>query len=185
MITMREATEAEMILEFAKAECDGHPLVTNADLEDADQNRQRERLLDGRGYSSRCALFMDFPRDVTWRLATLSIADFEALQYLNCTPWKKLAASLRVTDGAASVVAETFQPCFKDRAAKINAIAQSLRGGVDLTALILVEAGDGRIIVAEGNHRATAFVVADIDRPILAMIGTSAGMAPWANRCWR
>jgi hypothetical protein len=186
MMIMGGATDAQMILEFLKAEHSGHPLVVHANLGDEGENREREEMLDRRGYRERTHLFHLFPRDVTWRWAQLSIDEFEPLRHLNCEPWRSLTGkTLRVFDAAARIGAGVFDPNVRADVSKMRAIAETLRGGNDLSAaLILAEAGDGRIIIAEGNHRAIGYVLAVVDRPILALCGTSASMAQWANHRW-
>jgi hypothetical protein len=70
-----------MILEFLKSEYG--PLINNADLSDAEQNAARAHMLEmRRGYTSRRALFKNFPRDVCWRLAKLTSGDFKRLRYV-------------------------------------------------------------------------------------------------------
>jgi hypothetical protein len=71
-----------------------------------------------------------------------------------------------VIDGADQVRNGTFDPTVATHASKIMAIADSISAGRELrAALILGDAGDGRWIIAEGNHRATAYVLLmSIDR---------------------
>jgi hypothetical protein len=186
VIVLRNASEEEMVLEFLKAEHSDHPLVANANFDDEEENRKRARLLDGRGYSSRERLFLGFPHDATWKFVRLSIKDFETLRYLNCTPWRTIAPSLRVLDGADHVRHGSLDPSVAIHGSKILAIADSIRSGHDLkAALILGDAGDGRMIIAEGNHRATAYALAEVDRPIIALLATAPSMAGWANGRWQ
>lgn len=130
---------------------------------------------------------MNFPRDVRWRRSKLSSGDYERLTYLNSPPWRPLAGSeLRVMDGAFRIAENTFDRTISARhVSKIQSMVRSIRDGYDPGgALILAEVGDGRLTVLEGNHRATAFVIADVGRPIAALIGSSPGMVAWANQAW-
>jgi hypothetical protein len=189
-VTMqRAASEEEMILEFLKAEY-RRPLIDDADLSDAQQNAQRAQMLDQRrGYTSRRYIFTNFPRDVHWRCSTLMSKDFEHLRYVNSSPWRPLAgADLRVVDGADRIKQNSFNRAIPDiemLVSKIRSIARSINEGRDPgAALILAEVGDGRMVLLEGNHRATAYVIANVARPIATLIGSSPGIIVWANQAW-
>jgi hypothetical protein len=185
----RDASEEEMILEFLKAEC-SRPLIYDADLSDAVQNAKRAQKLDARrGYTSRTAIFRNFPREVRWRYSTLTAQDFERLRYVNSSPWRQLAGDgLRVIDGANHIkqnIPNPAVPGIHTLTLKIEAIARSIREGRDPTAaLIVAEVGDGRMIVLEGNNRATAYVIANVGRPVVTLFGSSPGMVAWANQGW-
>jgi hypothetical protein len=190
MIVERDASEEEMILEFLKAEC-GRPLIDDADLSDAAQNAQRAKMLDARrGYLSRQSIFTNFPSDVHWKSLKLTSQDFPHLRYVNSSPWRPLAGeALRVTDGASRIVESTFDfaiPNIDLVVAKIQSIARSIREGRDVgPALILADIGDGKMVLLEGNHRATAYVIANVGKPIPALSGSSPDMIAWAAQIWR
>jgi hypothetical protein len=94
-----------------------------------------------------------------------------------------------VTDGATRISENAFDPTIdgiERCASKIRDMAQSLQNGDDFTAaLILADVGDGRLVVIEGNHRATALVIANVGRSIPALIGSWPVMGAWANQSWR
>jgi hypothetical protein len=187
MIVERDASEEEMILQFLKAEC-GRPLIDDADLSDQEQNVRRAQMLDERrGYTSRSLLFANFPRDVHWKYSKLTKEDFERVRYVNSSPWRPLAGSeLRVIDGARRIAEESPTIPEGVHVQKIRNIVRSIREGRDVdAALILADVGDGRLVLMEGNNRAIAFVIASIDRPIAALLGSSPEMASWANQSWR
>jgi hypothetical protein len=187
MIVQRDASEEEMILEFLKAEF-GRPLIDDADLSNAEENAKRSQMLDARrGYTSRTLIFKNFPRAVSWKYCTLTKEDFGSLRYVNSSPWRTLAGpDLRVVDGANHIRENTLDRTILDVVApKVQAIAHSIAEGRHPdAALILAEIGDGRLIVLEGNHRATAFVLANTDRPVTALVGSSPEMVSWANQAW-
>jgi hypothetical protein len=189
MIEERDASEEEMVLEFLKAECG--PLIDDANLSDFEQNARRAQVLDSlRGYARRSSLFANFPRDVRWKRSKLTNADYEHLRYVNSSPWRQLAGpGLRVIDGASRISENNFDRTvdgIERIASKIQAIVRSILAGRQPdAALILSEVGDGRLVVLEGNNRATAFVIANVDRPIAILIGSSSGMALWADQVWR
>jgi hypothetical protein len=188
MIEERAVSEEEMLLEFVKSEYGD--LINDPDLSDAEQNARRAHMLEmHRGYTSRRGLFRNFPHEVHWRLAKLTTGDFERLRYVNSSPWRPLTGlSLRVIDGASRIAERTFDPKIdgiERCASKIWDIARSIQhGGNVIAALILADVEDGRLVVIEGNHRATAFVIANVGSPIPALIGSSPGMARWSNQTW-
>jgi hypothetical protein len=185
MIEKRLSSEPEMILEFVKAE--GGPLINEPDLTNADQNFKRALMLDAlRGYTSRRWLFRNFPQDASWRLYELTSEDYEHLLYVNSSPWNDLVPNLRVKDGADLIEKNAFDPInqeFVRRALIIRSIAQSIQAGRPPSAvLILAQIEDDKLVVIEGNHRATAFVIAGTS--CNALVGSSQGMAAWANQRW-
>jgi hypothetical protein len=188
MITEREASEHEMVLEFLRAEMDA--LITFADLSDEEANGKRAYVLDSlRGYTSRKWLFSNFPNDVSRKLVRLTNDDLLSVRYVNCSPWRSLAgAGLRVIDGANSIRENTFDPAIpgvEKSVLKIRTLVRSIQEGRDPAGLlILAEVGDGRLGLLEGNHRATAYAIANIARPIVALIGSSPHMVSWGNQAW-
>jgi hypothetical protein len=187
MIIEDNVSENEMVLEFLKSEI--RPLIEDANLSDGDGNRRRANLLDClRGYQRRTSLFQNFPVDAKWRRLSLGTRDLAHVKYLNSSTWRSLAGrELRVVDGAARIVDRSFDrtiPNIDKCVAHVRAIAQSICEGRDLPALILADLGDGTAVVIEGNHRATAYVIAGVECPISALSGSSTGMAAWASQCW-
>jgi hypothetical protein len=186
MIVERHASEEEMILQFLKAEY-VRPLIDDADLSDQEQNARRAQMLDERrGYTSRSFLFANFPHGVQWKYSKLTKEDFERVRYVNSSPWRPLAGrELRVIDGARRIAEGSPTIPSGVHVQKINNIVRSIREGRDPdAALILADVGDGRLMLLEGNNRATAFVIASVDRPIAALLGSSPHMASWANQTW-
>jgi hypothetical protein len=189
---MRElgpASNDEMVLAFLRAEIDSprahfylqalsaytvdRSLVDNADLADDRANRVRVAVLGAvRGYGRNERLFYGFPSDTKWRRVLVDPSEFSKLRYLNDgASWVRLAESRSVEDGARN--------CINDAglAARICALVQAINCGAAIPDLILIEDTD-RLVVLEGNNRATAYVKA-ATTSIRAFVGSSPTMHQW------
>jgi hypothetical protein len=187
MIIERAASESEMVLEFLRAEV-GSVIGPEADLSDPQQNEKRMRILDClRGYVQRRFLFSKFPTDTVWSRRRLTVEDFPSLRYVRCSPWRQLAGDdLSVAAGAKRIRDRTFDKRdteIMSLVPKIEAIARAINDGVDLTPVILAESTN-ELVVLEGNHRVTGFVLAQSDRPMVALCGSSSSMPEWARQSW-
>jgi hypothetical protein len=187
MIIERDASENEMVLEFLRAEV-GSVIGAEADLSDPEQNDKRAKVLDClRGYAQRRWLFRKFPTDTVWRRAKLAVEDYPRLRYVRSSPWRQLAGeNLSVVVGAKRILDGSFDKANMEivrRVPKMEAIARAIRDGVDLSPVILVESGN-EVVILEGNHRVTGFVLAQSDRPMLALFGSSPSMLDWARQSW-
>jgi hypothetical protein len=68
-------------------------------------------------------------------------------------------------------------------AINIEALASAIKNRTDLPPVILAEAPD-ELIVLEGNHRATAFLIAQSTGELPAICGSSPSMHVWARESW-
>jgi hypothetical protein len=192
---MRElgpASTDEMVLCFLRAEIDSpirgqfykqildillfdrSSLIDNADLNDCRTNCVRGIVLGAiRGYGHNRALFDGFPPDTTWRHVLLDPVDFKSLKYIgDRASWQNLASTRSVEDGARNYVHD------QALAARVDGLVQEINRGALIPELILVEEAD-RLVVLEGNTRATAYVKA-ATTSIPALIGNSPTMRQWA-----
>lgn len=55
-----------------------------------------------------------------------------------------------------------------------------MRDGVVFRELIAVSDLTGGLVLVEGHTRATAYLLADVDRSLLAFLGTSPSIVTWA-----
>jgi hypothetical protein len=148
-------------------------LIDNADLNDADANRIRARVLGPvRGYGHNELLFRGFPTDTTWRRVQLDPPDFHKLNYLNCSPFPELTDGTR----AIEVGARNYHRD-GELALRVDNVVQAIEKGVSLQELILVEDADS-LVVLEGNTRATAYVKASTTS-FSALVGSSPTMYTW------
>jgi hypothetical protein len=190
MIIDSDASESEMVLEFLRAEV-GSLIGQGApapDLSDAHDNSKRAFILDClRGYSRRIWLFSKFPTDTVWKRVKLTREDFPNLRYVRSSPWRQLAGDdLSVVTGAKRIMEGTFDRTYAEiarRVPKIEAVARAIRDGADLPPVILITAGSDHVVV-EGNRRVTGFVMAQSDRPMLALCGSSPSMLEWSQQAW-
>ena len=148
-------------------------LIDNADLNDADANRIRARVLGPvRGYGHNELLFRGFPTDTTWRRVQLDPPDFHKLNYLNCSPFPELTDGTR----AIEVGARNYHRD-GELALRVDNVVQAIEKGASLEELILVEDADS-LVVLEGNTRATAYVKASTTS-FSALVGSSPTMYTW------
>jgi len=59
-------------------------------------------------------------------------------------------------------------------------MVDAVRQGKSLGAMILVEGKNNDLIIVDGNNRAVAYVVANVETPVAAFIGSSPSMSKWA-----
>jgi hypothetical protein len=148
-------------------------LIDNADLNDANANRIRARVLGPvRGYGHNELLFRGFPTDTTWRRVQLDPPDFHKLNYLNCSPFPELTDGTR----AIEVGARNYHRD-GELALRVDNVVRAIEKGVSLQELILVEDADS-LVVLEGNTRATAYVKASTTS-FSALVGSSPTMYTW------
>jgi hypothetical protein len=180
----------EMVLSFIRAEIDSpvwgpsyeevlgalhadrSTLIDNGDLNDGSANHVRGAVLGMvRGYGRNGFLFSGFPLDTTWRRVLLDHADFQTLKYVNSGPWKDLFTTRSVEDGARNYQRDA------GLAARVDDSVQKINRGDSIAEIILVEDAD-RLVVLEGNTRATAYLKI-ATTPIPALIGSSPAMHQW------
>jgi hypothetical protein len=197
---MRElgaASEDEMVLEFIRAEIDSPQfaehyrlssegrtaLVDNGDPRDQRQNELRSQILDGvRGYPSRKALFLGFPREIAWRRVALSLAELRACRHLNYRTFVALSSKSRLVGDAAAHAALgdlALDPEAENTRRAILAIAVQIRNGKTHPALIAIDAGDGSMVLIEGNKRAAALAVVGVEASVEVLVGTSVAVRGW------
>lgn len=196
---MREigpTTEAEMVLEFLRAEIDSPrfgphcdavlrqtgmtrpQLLDTPDLGDKHGNRARAAILGTtRGYGQGRWLFAGMPADTTWRRVEASPAELGTFRFARHEVWLRLSRDTRlVADGAANVdVVETGEAT-RDN---VRGIISRLQRGDSFPQLIAVTDG-GVPVLVEGHTRATAYVRANTPAGIAVLIGYSPLMSQWA-----
>jgi hypothetical protein len=206
MLEHGDASEDEMVLCFLKAEIDSPrwgphydnslqarqldraSLIDNANLTDVDAISNRRLILgDVRGYGRGGYLFNGFPNDTKWRRVLIDPSEFGSLKYIKSEPFLALSGDTRsVLDGAQNMkdapkdVIERIDRV--DNAAnlftRINDAAKKVTQGLAMEPLILVEDTQQRLVIIEGNTRATAFAIV-ATKPIPAIVGSAPGMKDW------
>jgi hypothetical protein len=189
MKLLRPATEAEMVLAFVRAEVDRESLpawarvvIDAPDTSDESQNALRARLLDRRGYRQNESLFKDFPADVSWQRASLTIDELSRASYINChePTWQTYSGGTRlIADGARNVGKVTLP---NDPTAVILAIAAAVKQGRSFPELILVgspNANPEQLVLLEGHKRATAYVYGGQPSELETLVGFSPDIDGW------
>lgn len=172
MIDKGAASENEMILEYLSAESPRDDCVRFARLSDELGNRDRRNLLGAlHGFGRNDALFEGFPEGIQWHRYALSPRELGAAKYIRQRKWIDLSRGTRlVAEGAANVDRDP------EVARRVSAIVRSV--GTTLPRLIAVREKDAReIVLLEGQHRATALVMAQTGIEVL--LGTSPEIVNW------
>lgn len=204
MRMLRPSTENEMIAEFLRQEYASFDrygltisaalagegledsIITNADIENADQNEARLRLFGRyRGYGQlRDSFFTDFPAGrVQWAWVELSQDELMATQFVRY--WADIWAGSRQPRELAQQILHGDIPVWADEqdAVRVHVErAQRIREGLRLPPLIMVSADGGQTRVAmEGNSRLTSYGLAYPDGParLPVLLGCSPDIARW------
>jgi len=193
MLELGPATNDEAVLAFLQSEIespeygptivhllsqicyDRSVLIDNADLSDAHANCARAIILGAyRGYGRNDVLFYGFPSDTKWQRESLDLDDIGRLKYVGYIPFLNLTHGTRlVVDGASNYKSDTAI------AEKVDQILEKISRGILFPEFVLVEDPNKQLVIIEGNHRATAYIVAGIDVRISALIGRSPTMHHW------
>jgi hypothetical protein len=100
------------------------------------------------------------------------------VKYANHSTWVSLSGGTRiVADGAKNV---DFLAAAEDANKNIKAVADDLRSGKRYAELIGVEGEAGKIILAEGHTRATAYALTQLPECAECFVGSSPTMRTWA-----
>ena len=149
-------------------------LIDKADLADIYANCARTVVLSiVRGYARNDALFRGFPMDTKWRRVALDLAEFHRLRHVNDRDfWVKVTRGTRlINESARNYKGEQIEPT-------VNGLVEALRRGDTIPDIILVEDSQGRLVILDGNRRATACAIAKPSH-VSAFLGTSPTMDQW------
>jgi len=163
----------------------GLALARNPDLDNADQNAERRRIIaSAHGFGRGALIFAGLEADITWRRERASVADVAAMLYSNRNAtWTTLApATRKVAEGAANA-ATVFAG--DDTNMHILSLARTICHGDPppvLAPLICLRVPDGGISLLEGHTRATAIVLEGHRLPdgVEAYVGDSPSIRNWA-----
>lgn len=191
MIKLGSASIDDAVLAFLQAEIEaergphiGHAiealgydrsaLIDKADLSDAHANTVRAFILGAyRGFGRNELLFQGFPSDTSWRRVLLDVNDIGQLRYVGIQAFIDLSKGTQlVAQGARNYKANP------ETAKKVDVIREKISRGVLFPELVLVQDGQSRFVIIEGNHRATAYAVERVNG-VRALVGTSVTMDRW------
>ena len=191
MVELDSATIDDAVLAFLQAEIEsergpyiGHAiealrydrsrLIDKPDLSDVHANSARAVILGAyRGFGRNEFLFQGFPSDTSWRRVLLDLNDIGQLRYVGIQALIDLSKGTQlVAQGAGNYKANP------ETAKKVDIIREKISRGVSFPELVLVQDGQSRFVIIEGNHRATAYAVERVD-DVHALVGTSVSMDRW------
>jgi hypothetical protein len=204
---VRESSEREMIAEFLRQEWaaqerygalirealaahgESPELITDETLTDHLPSAARRRAVFGtyRGYGTdRPSYLGTFPdRGVVWDRVALTPDELLATRYIRYSFWEELSGGTRSPVVAAKRILANDLPrtlLYQEAREAFLALADRLRGGLEVPPLILVSADNGVTrVVLEGHARITGYALAPevIPDPIVCLLGRSAAVAEW------
>jgi len=176
---------SEVVRHLEQRGCDRR-LIDDGDPANETENLRRRQLLAAwRGWGRNTMLFRDFPTDVSWYQARLTVSELGRAKYAAWDEWEKLTRMTMLVMDGANNAANPFYASENIRA-HVPEIAAAIRAGAFLPELILVGKPDSdEIVLVEGHKRATAYVLAveDPGEEVAAIVGTSPSIAVWCG--WR
>ena len=163
----------------------GLALARNPDLNNAEQNAERRRIIaSAHGYGRGALIFAGLEDDIKWRRVRASIADVAAMLYSNRNAtWTTLAPATRTVAEGASNAPRVFSG--DDTNMHILSLARTIchaDAAPVMSMLICLRLPDGVTAVLEGHTRATAIVMEGHKLPdgVEAFIGDSPSIKNWA-----
>jgi hypothetical protein len=163
----------------------GLALARNPDLDNAEQNAERRRIIaSAHGFGRGSLIFAGLEDDIKWRRVRASIADVSSMLYSNRNAtWTTLAPATRTVAEGAANAAVVFAG--DDTNMHILSLARTICHAEPtpfLSELICLRLPGGRISLVEGHTRATAIVLEGHKLPdgIEAFIGDSPSINKWA-----
>jgi hypothetical protein len=160
-------------------------LARNPDLDDADHNAERRRIIAAaHGFGRGALIFAGLDDDITWHRVRASITEVAAMLYSNRNAtWTTLAPATRTVAEGASNAPLVFSGDGTNM--HILSLARTIchaDPAPALAELICLRLPDGGISVLEGHTRATAIVLEGHRLPegVDAYIGDSPSIGNWS-----
>jgi hypothetical protein len=197
---LRPASEAEAVAAFLRAEIESarwgdqlrvllredgvdEAVLVHPDVEDADANAYRARVLDRhRGWLRRIGLFHGLPRELDWILVALTPEEVLAIRYIDWDWWLEISDGTRDPSVAAERIRGGLVPgadLDSDRA-----LAERLRSPTPPPELIAIAPPDlSKLVLLEGHVRLTAYALFPEMLPdeLHVFAGTSDDVDRWSE----
>jgi hypothetical protein len=155
------------------------PLITAADLGDADQNRARRAILAAtRGYGENRDVFENFPARVRWIRAMLAPGELARVRYIEYSYWNELSGGSRLPSDAAQQIRRGVR-VFGVSNRRFLRAARAVERGERFPPLILAGRRRERLICLEGHVRLTAYALARFPCEVECLVGTARTMDRW------
>lgn len=140
--------------------------ITNPNLDDMSENNSRLKVL--RDYRH---WFKDDVYAYSWELVELTSEEVKEIRYIDYSYWNELSDNTHLVGIAAKNV-RRGKVVFDVRNDNFFSIANAVEAGTQFPPIIVLDRKKGREIV-EGHARATGYsLVANPDKPLLAIVGT-------------
>ena len=161
MRTIRNVTEAEVLVCFWRAELAASSRWTDAEVD------ERKRT-----WRERIGLFHGFPRDVDWERVALTADEVLGILYIDWDWWVRVSKGTRL----ATVAAEVQGRDDGDRA-----IAAAVDTNPEL--IVVTDPARSRLVLLEGHVRLTAYAAFPEYLPaeLELYLGTSPTIADWSE----
>jgi hypothetical protein len=194
--------ESEVVLAFLRGEINserfgdnvknaivqagGIELVSNPDLDSAEENAARRSALStARGWPN-AEIFEGFPREVEWFRGVLTPADLERVRFIEYSYWNELSGGSRLPVDVLPTLRAGKLPkwltdldtswCFKfaARLAKVESID-------DVIVMATLDLSD--LVLLEGHARLTALFVGGLQRKLIvnSYLGMSTELRNWSG----
>lgn len=176
MNILRASSEAEMIAEFLKAEYRSErfseqikeamsalslneSIILSADLNNADENNARKKLLgEFRGYGLNRELFERFPTEITWSLCNFVNGDLKNIRYIDYSYWNELSQGTRSPLTAAQTILNGIEIYEQSNEGFVKA-AKFLKDGGKFLRTILLTSDFEHFVIVEVHLRMTAYAL--------------------------
>lgn len=170
------ATEHEMIAEFLQAEYaserfSGHlrevmralaldaRLIVSADLDSAEENAARKKLLGAfRGYGLNRELFEHFPHGIQWHVCSFVRDDLSGIRYINYSYWDELSRGTHAPLTAARTIRDGVE-IYHQSNAGFRKAAEFIKAGGKFPRPIFLTSDWEHFVIVEGHFRITAFAL--------------------------
>jgi hypothetical protein len=191
MNKLHPVSEAEVIAGFLRNEFYQHDydrdrarfesLVTDPDLNDAQQNALRRSLL----FRRRGHMWRELPPDTQWWRVEITPKDVPRLRIFARAHWLSIAAGdFRAENIVRRIRSGKYPKRVENFVVKIKSISESHANQSKAGPILLIGIGDSDpLVVLEGNHRVTAALLDSCQR--LASLNFYCGLSPrMAECCW-
>lgn len=149
-------------------------LILNYNLKNANENKIRKLILkEYRGYENNTGIFENFPKNIEWFWAELSLQDILNIKYIDYDYWVELTNGTRYVEDSKENILKGKEIFGVSNQPFIDG-ANYLKQGKKFDPIILLASKENNkeLIVLEGHSRLTSMIlVPESIRKIRALIG--------------
>lgn len=177
MKVLHQSSEEEMILEYLRAEVSSkrfsdnirktmkklaldEKIISSANLQSDDENRERRKLLGAvRGYGRNESMFERFPAITDWKLCSFSQEDLDKIRYIDYSYWNELSGGTHRPVDAAETIRKGICIYGQSNEGFSNAASYIRNGGI-FSKMFFLTADFESYVIVEGHLRMTAYAMA-------------------------